>query len=237
MASSIPFSHPHKLARPGGEPGRPTKAFGSYKFFGNYWIKRLLSLPTGTSMHNAVMPFVKLDTGILDSSLWVERPARDIFITALLMAEPREFLEPQEQLEVRSLTPTGYVIPPGWYGWVPSAGIGIVRQAMEEPDKGLDALEMLGKEDPESRSATFGGRRMVRTDGGFIILNYMEYRERDHTAAERQKRWRQKQKLKSITRNKHNVTSQQRNEITQAEAEADKRDVWTYNGDSTNNDS
>src|SRR3990167_930952 len=43
------------------------------------------------------MPFVKLDCGILDSTLWFDRDARDVFLTALLMAVP---------YEVRESTPT-----------------------------------------------------------------------------------------------------------------------------------
>ena len=37
------------------------------------------------------MAFVKLDTGILKSTLWMEMAQRNVFLTALLMAEPREF--------------------------------------------------------------------------------------------------------------------------------------------------
>ena len=46
------------------------------------------------------MPFVKLDCGILDSTLWLARPERDIFLTALLMAEPFELRDPVSQLEI-----------------------------------------------------------------------------------------------------------------------------------------
>jgi hypothetical protein len=46
------------------------------------------------------MPFVKLDCGILDSSVWVDRPQRDLFITALLMAQPFELDEETPQYHV-----------------------------------------------------------------------------------------------------------------------------------------
>jgi hypothetical protein len=43
------------------------------------------------------MPFVKLDCGILDSSLWPDLYQREVFITALLMAHPIELRERRQQ--------------------------------------------------------------------------------------------------------------------------------------------
>jgi hypothetical protein len=144
------------------------------------------------------MSFVKLDCGILNSTLWVERGQRDLFITALLMAEPREFLEPMPQLRAGDgcIEETGFVVPPGWYGFVPASGPGIVRMALTPLDEGLAALAVLGEPDPESRSHDFDGRRLVRVNGGYIVLNYMAYREKDATAADRSRRWRLRQKEK-----------------------------------------
>jgi len=141
------------------------------------------------------MPFVKLDTGILNSTLWVEKECRDVFITALLMAEPFEVLEPVEQIEVRSLDTTGFLVPPGWYGMVRAAGVGILRHACIEQEAGMNALDRLGLPDPESRSREFEGRRLVRINGGFIVLNFMQYRDRDYTAGTRQKNLRERQRL------------------------------------------
>ena len=140
------------------------------------------------------MPFVKLDTRILDSSLWIDRGCKDIFITSLLLAEPKEFTEPQQQIAVRSITYTGFIVPPGWYGFVAAAAPGIIRRALMETKEGMDALEALGNPDPESRSSDFEGRRLVRIDGGYIVLNYMKYREFDHTAATRMKKMRARKK-------------------------------------------
>lgn len=140
------------------------------------------------------MAFVKLDCGILNSTLWVERGPRDVFITALLMAEPHEVVEDMPQFEVRSLTKTGFVVPPGWYGFVQAAGPGIVRMAMAEQEPGMAALEKLGAPDLESRSSEFEGRRLVRVDGGYIVLNYMKYREKDATSADRSRRYREKKR-------------------------------------------
>jgi hypothetical protein len=48
------------------------------------------------------------------------------------MAHPIELREPMPQYEVGSLKETGFVVPPGWYGFVPAAGPGIIRMAMCE---------------------------------------------------------------------------------------------------------
>ena len=153
------------------------------------------------------MPFVKLDCEMLNSTLWFERICREIFITALLMAEPHEILQEESELMVRELKRTGWTIPPGWYGLVPSSGPGIIHRAMiEDFESGVKALEQRAMPEPESRSKDFEGRRMVRIDGGYIILNYMKYRDRDYTAAERQRRLRERRKNEASHRNNVTVT-------------------------------
>lgn len=168
------------------------------------------------------MPFVKLDTGILESTLWIDRECREIFLTALLLAEPLEIDKPMEQIAIRSLERTGFMVPPGWYGFARAASVGIIGRALVEMESGMAALERLGNPDLHSRSAEFDGRRMIRVDGGFIILNYMKYRDRDYSAAERQRRFRKRRKDQasqaSLPLRDSNVTSRN---ITQAEAEAE----------------
>jgi hypothetical protein len=179
-----------------------------------------------------VSPFLKLDTAILDSTLWLDAAASRVFITALLMATPWETTEPLEQMEVRSLTPTGLVVPPGWYGFVPAAGIGIIRRALVPDKEGYAALEALGAPDEESRSHEFEGRRLVRVDGGFLVLNFMKFRDRDYGGAERQKRYRERKKalvhgdidVTRVTRNATGETVSERRVtryITQADADAE----------------
>ncbi len=162
------------------------------------------------------MPYVKLDCGILDSTTWFDKDVRDVFITALLMAVPTEIQAPIEELKLDELETTGWSIPPGWYGFVHAASLGIVRRCGIPQDRGMEALKRLAAPERESRSQEFDGRRMVRVDGGFVILNYIRYREKDHTAAERQRRYRERQKEKQKERNA--VTSRF---VTQAEAEAE----------------
>lgn len=163
------------------------------------------------------MAFVKLDCGILDSTLWVEREAREVFITALLMAKPAHYAEPVPQIDVRSTEETGWHAPPGWYGYVEAAGPGIARRAGVPAEAGLAALEKLGNPDPESRTPDHEGRRMIRIDGGYLILNYDRYRNKDHTAAKRSAAYRER-KASRVTVDNHTVTGRS---VTQAEAYAD----------------
>jgi hypothetical protein len=160
------------------------------------------------------MAFVKLDVGILDSTLWMARDLREVFITALLMAEPQEFDEPIHQIAVDSMQETGFVAPAGWYGYVRAAGPGIVRRSGVEHEMGMGALRSLGEPDGESRSKRFDGRRLIRTDGGYVVLNFMNYRDKDHSGAERAKRYRERQKESS----RCDVTVKVR-DVTQSEAE------------------
>ena len=169
------------------------------------------------------MAFVKLDTAILTSSLWVSRGQRDVFVTALLMAVPRYFKEPVPTLYPRSLEQAEFVVPPGDYGFIAAAGPGIVRMALVGEEEGMQALDRLSQPDPESRSAEFDGRRLVRINGGYVVLNFDRYRLKDHNAAERMSRYRERVKERNeksnVTRHVYGAT---RN-ITQAEAEAEER--------------
>lgn len=163
----------------------------------HHYILRLKMLFMRTIL-NAV-PFVKLDAQILDSTLWMDVVVRNVFITALLLAEPREIKIPLQQLDVETSEPLDFVVPAGWYGFVAKPGPGIVDRSKIDRDIGMAALKELGQPDPHSRTASFDGRRMVRVDGGYIVLNFMKFRDYDHQAAERMRNLRARRKAESVT--------------------------------------
>ena len=165
------------------------------------------------------MPFVKLDCGILRSTLWFDRGSRDVFLTALLMAEPAEFDQPIRTYDPNTGAETAYVVPPGAYGFVEASGPGLIRYSLAEPEEGKEALVRLCSPEPESRTPDFEGRRMVRIDGGFLVLNYAKYREKDYTAADRMRRYRERIKAgDAVTSRGDAVTIRS---VTQAEADAE----------------
>lgn len=163
------------------------------------------------------MAFIKLDTGIIRSTIWFDRPALEVFITALLLAEPAEYDVPVPQLKVGALEPTGWSAPPGWYGFVPASGPGLVAAAQVDQATGLAALARMGEPEPTSRSQDHEGRRIIRIDGGFLLLNYVKYRDKDHTTAERSARYRDR-KRHGVIPSRHGVTGRG---ITHADADAD----------------
>ncbi len=119
--------------------------------------------------HNNVMPFVKLDCGIIHSSLWAEDSDTKIcWITLLLLADAT--------------------------GFVRAAASAIAREAGIPADVARRALDLFLSPDDESRTPDNEGKRVERVEGGYRVLNYEKYRERDYTNAERQKRWRETQK-------------------------------------------
>jgi len=106
------------------------------------------------------MPYVKLDAGILDSTLWVEDAVTcKVFITMLAMCKANGMCE--------------------------STAPGIARRANVSLEEARKAIETLEAPDPDSRSVEDDGRRVKRVDGGYLVVNYQKYRDKDHTNAER----------------------------------------------------
>lgn len=122
------------------------------------------------------MSSVVLDPAILSSTLWSDRDSRDIFITALLLAEPY-------RIEVQTLSLTDqpdhlrFIIPPGWYGYVKQTHAGISKQAGIDIKDAVKAFALLASPDPYSRNSDYEGRRMVRVQSGYVILNFMKFRK------------------------------------------------------------
>lgn len=175
------------------------------------------------------MPFVKVDTAILDSSVWSPRDLRSLFLTALFMAKPHNLKRATPQLKVRSLEPTGWIVPPGEYGIVEASGTRIVERDGQDLESGLPMLEALGEPDHDSKNPDYDGRRVVRIAGGYLVLNFRLYRDKDYTAATRMRRLRDRRKVEDLpapateTPSRYDVT---RN-VTQAEAEAEGEVVKT----------
>lgn len=115
------------------------------------------------------MPFVKLNCNILYSSIWAENAETcKVWITLLAMADCS--------------------------GMVAATAPGIARIANISLDATAMALQSFESPDEYSKSQDDDGRRIRRVDGGYLILNYDKYRERDNTAYERLKKYREKNK-------------------------------------------
>lgn len=101
------------------------------------------------------MPYVKLDAGILDSTLWVQDAATcKVFITMLAMCDPD--------------------------GLCPATAPGIARRSNLDLEECRRALAILEAPDDDSRSSECEGRRILRCDGGYQIVNYLKYRTKEY---------------------------------------------------------
>lgn len=96
--------------------------------------------------------FTKLFESILDSTIWLAPDqTRIVWITMLAMADRHGIVE----------------------GSIP----GLANRAHVSLDAAKAALEAFQKPDPFSRTQEFEGRRITNIQGGWLILNYAEYRK------------------------------------------------------------
>jgi hypothetical protein len=155
------------------------------------------------------MPFVKLDAGILDSSLWAEAPeTRVVFITILAMTRP--------------------------HGVCEATAPGIAHRANLPLRVVRTALSKLEAPDPDSRSTVGEGRRIVRIDGGYRVVNYTKYRDKDHGATERKRRQRQRSRRDTVTSRRDIVTVTQGEGEAEAEANPERREGGGRGGQGEN---
>jgi hypothetical protein len=133
--------------------------------------------------------FVKLFGAILDSSIWAEdNDTRILWITMLVMADAN--------------------------GVVRASGSGIAHRARISEAAFRKALKTLEAPDLDSKNQDFGGRRVEKVEGGWLVLNYKKYREirtqEQMRAAERQQRHRAKEDVTGhvTDRDKSNVTTE-----------------------------
>lgn len=137
--------------------------------------------------------FAKLDSGILDSSLWSSpNHVRLVWITILAKKDHKGILH-----------------------IAPSALRRLVNLS-DDPDgiKFIEAVNVLESPDPESRTLDFEGRRIKKIEGGWKVLNHDKYRKysySDDPAAIRQRAYRKTNSVTSrdmsqLSQNTHNVS-------------------------------
>lgn len=123
-------------------------------------------LPDSQPLLEGRLPYVKLDCGILDSTIWLhDAKTRVCWITLLAMADSS--------------------------GMVEATAPGIAHRACLDLESTRKAIEIFESPDPDSK--TGDGRRIERIDGGYLVINYDKYRSKDHTAAERKRRQRSRE--------------------------------------------
>lgn len=143
--------------------------------------------------------FVKLYASILDSSVWAESvETRLLWVTMLAMADEN--------------------------GVVRSSVAGLAHRARISREGCEAGLAVLQAPDPDSGTPDHDGRRIERTEGGWLVLNHRRYRDMrtdsQAKAAERARRFRERvsgdrgESRGSVTRNG-------RNAVQRAEAEAE----------------
>jgi hypothetical protein len=119
--------------------------------------------------------YSKLFLSLLDSSVWNNEPDHvlRVFLAMVLLADPHD-------------------------GFVRGVESAIVARAKVSPKLGRDAIQRLEAPDLESQSQEYGGARIVKVEGGWIVVNKPKYQAlrtaRQKKDAERQQRKRLKDK-------------------------------------------
>jgi hypothetical protein len=122
------------------------------------------------------MGYAKLFSSITESSLWSEpKEVRLLFVTMLAKADAGGFIE--------------------------ASALGLARVAnlsISEVEAGLTALE---NPDPHSKNPDNDGRRIMKVPGGWAVLNYEQYRNRQSEEERREY-------MREYMRNYRSVNSQ-----------------------------
>jgi uncharacterized phage protein (TIGR02220 family) len=120
------------------------------------------------------MPFVKLDCKILDKSIWRESAeVCKVWITLLAMAD----LDGLVEASIDGVSDRAKI-------------------SLEETER---AMEKFMAPDLHSTNPANDGRRIERVIGGFQVLNYEVYRQKDHTAAARMRKHREALRVTGVT--------------------------------------
>lgn len=141
--------------------------------------------------------FTKLFSTILNSTIWGEPDhIRLVWITMLALSDQ--------------------------YGRVQASVPGVAHQARVSVEQARGAIKVLESPDPDSRTPEHEGRRIVKMDGGWRLLNYTKYREikddEDQRARKAKNKRDQRKREASVTGSVTDVT--ECHPIAEAEAEA-----------------
>jgi hypothetical protein len=146
-----------------------------------------------------VAGFTKLFGSIIASTIWdADDHTRIVWITMLALADQ--------------------------YGRVEASVPGLAHQARVSVEETRDALEILESPDPDSRTPDHEGRRIAKMEGGWRLLNYGKYREKQDEEAQRERnaarQARHREKVRNAKRNALSRAITQSNPIAEAEAES-----------------
>lgn len=120
------------------------------------------------------MPFKMLSTNLVSSSLWSLPPAtRVVFLTALSRSDNEGFYHASRSGFLRESNVT-----------------------QEEFDRALIELE---SPDPDSRDMDYGGARLSKIEGGWLILNHDKYHQREEVKREQAKIRMQKMRSNKVS--------------------------------------
>jgi len=155
------------------------------------------------------MAYTKLDTNIIYSTVWKERPEIvKVWFTLMALAD-RD-------------------------GYIGASSEGIARAALVSEEITEKALALFSAPDPKSRTKDWEGRRLVEVDGGWKLLNHAKYRdaqsadEKREAAARRQREYMERKRAKD---------TQERNALEAAAGpSAQNSSVLTKNDGNDKND-
>lgn len=119
--------------------------------------------------------FAKLDSGIVDSTIWM-KPHDALRVWIALLAKSDS------------------------YGIVRIASPALAHQCFVTPERLAEIISDFCSPDPDSRSPNSDGRRLQPIEGGWTIINYLRYRDmmqrKSASHAERQAKYREKLKVR-----------------------------------------
>lgn len=132
-------------------------------------------------------PFVVIDAEILSSSVWSESAhVRLVWLTLLILCDTD--------------------------GYVGASVPGIARAAGVTLEQAEDALDVLAKPDPYSRTKAHDGRRIALAERGWTILNFREHLDRlsSERAKSRERMRRHREKQRALRHGDATVTAGKR---------------------------